>query len=91
MSGKEEIISDDAYNGHDQDGIISRAVQYLFHQVGTQYSLGQAAAVCGRLTRSTSIHAQQRVDSSRATTRSNVLLDGGFGSLRVQVACRLQS
>lgn len=33
MSGKEDVISEDAYNGHDQDGIISRAVQYLFHQV----------------------------------------------------------
>lgn len=36
MSGKEDIISDDAYNGHDHDGIISRAVQYLFHQVHTR-------------------------------------------------------
>jgi hypothetical protein len=35
MSGKEDIISDDAYMGHEHDGIISRAVQYLFHQVYT--------------------------------------------------------
>jgi hypothetical protein len=33
MSGHEDIISDDSYNGHDNDGIISRAMQYLFHQV----------------------------------------------------------
>jgi hypothetical protein len=33
MSGKEDIISDDSYNGHEHDGIISRAVHYLFQQV----------------------------------------------------------
>jgi hypothetical protein len=33
MSGKEDIISDDAYNGHEHDGIVTRAVSYLFHQV----------------------------------------------------------
>jgi hypothetical protein len=33
MSGHEDIISDESYNGHDKDGIISRAMQYLFHQV----------------------------------------------------------
>jgi hypothetical protein len=33
MSGHEDIISDESYNGHDNDGIISRAMQYLFHQV----------------------------------------------------------
>ncbi|KAF6263170.1 Kif12 type kinesin-like protein [Scenedesmus sp. NREL 46B-D3] len=36
MSGKEDIISDDAYNGHDHDGIISRAVHYLFQQMHTR-------------------------------------------------------
>ncbi|WIA28382.1 hypothetical protein OEZ86_010928 [Tetradesmus obliquus] len=36
MSGKEDIISDDAYNGHEHDGIISRAVHYLFQQVHTR-------------------------------------------------------
>lgn len=33
MSGHEDIISDESCNGHDKDGIISRAMQYLFHQV----------------------------------------------------------
>lgn len=39
MSGHEDIISDDSYNGHDNDGIISRAMQYLFHQVWQIYSV----------------------------------------------------
>jgi hypothetical protein len=29
----EDAISDESYNGHEHDGIVSRAVQYLFHQV----------------------------------------------------------
>ena len=33
MSGHEDVISDDLYQGDGRDGIISRAVQYLFHQV----------------------------------------------------------
>lgn len=43
MSGKEDIISDDAYNGHEHDGIISRAVQYLFHQVCKVQSIGRVS------------------------------------------------
>lgn len=43
MSGHEEVISDDSYNGHEQDGIISRAVQYLFHQVRYLQHCSQAA------------------------------------------------
>jgi hypothetical protein len=43
MSGHEDIISDDSYNGHDNDGIISRAMQYLFHQVCLIYSVLAAA------------------------------------------------
>lgn len=35
MSGHEDIISDDSYCGHDNDGIISRAMQYLFHQASS--------------------------------------------------------
>jgi hypothetical protein len=34
MSGREEAISDDAYLGDADDGIVSRSVRYLFHQVG---------------------------------------------------------
>jgi hypothetical protein len=34
MSGVEDVISDDLYVGDARDGIVSRAAQYLFHQVG---------------------------------------------------------
>jgi hypothetical protein len=44
MSGHEDIISDESYNGHDKDGIISRAIQYLFHQV--RLTLGRLLANC---------------------------------------------
>jgi hypothetical protein len=34
MSGREEAIDDDAYSGADaDDGIVTRSVRYLFHQV----------------------------------------------------------
>jgi hypothetical protein len=33
MSGVEDVISDDLYVGDARDGIVSRAAQYLFHQV----------------------------------------------------------
>lgn len=36
MSGYEEAILDDAYDGDSNDGIVSRAVQYLFHQAHTR-------------------------------------------------------
>ena len=39
MSGKEDVIGDDGYNGHEHDGIISRAVAYLFHQVSCVWQL----------------------------------------------------
>eukprot|EP00877_Chromochloris_zofingiensis_P013436 jgi/Chrzof1/8346/Cz03g07020.t1 len=43
MSGREDVISDDQYQGDAHDGIISRAVQYLFHQINNtqdaKYSL----------------------------------------------------
>ena len=34
MSGREEAIADDVYGGDAEDGIVSRSVRYLFHQVG---------------------------------------------------------
>jgi hypothetical protein len=33
MSGREEAISEDGYLGDEEDGIVSRSVRYLFHQV----------------------------------------------------------
>lgn len=33
MSGREDAICDDAYDGDSEDGIVSRSVRYLFHQV----------------------------------------------------------
>ncbi|KAI8467963.1 MAG: hypothetical protein J3K34DRAFT_460139 [Monoraphidium minutum] len=36
MSGSEEAIADDAYAGDGEDGIVSRSVRYLFHQVNTR-------------------------------------------------------
>lgn len=48
MSGHEDIISDDSYNGHEKDGIISRAVQYLFHQVGCVGCQGLVPVTTGR-------------------------------------------
>lgn len=33
MSGRDDAICDDAYAGDSEDGIVSRSVHYLFHQV----------------------------------------------------------
>lgn len=39
MSGPEDVVSDESYNGHEHDGIVSRAVQYLFKQVGSKVAV----------------------------------------------------
>ncbi|GFH33086.1 kinesin-like protein, partial [Haematococcus lacustris] len=43
MSGREEVISSDVYRGDVHDGIITRAVHYLYNQISerqdAQFSL----------------------------------------------------